>query len=71
MTSDIESAGHGRARISRLDLEQIKNAVNELRASSPRSVLADLVEEKIRKIENGYLAVAQELPQSWKRRIAS
>ena len=35
------------------DLEQIKDAVGTLRASCPGSVLADLVEEKIRLIERG------------------
>jgi hypothetical protein len=35
------------------DLEQIKDAVGALRASCPGSVLADLVEEKIRLIERG------------------
>ena len=43
------------AMVSPSDLMQIKDAVNELRASHPRSVLADLVEEKIRQIENGGL----------------
>ena len=40
------------ATISPLDLEQIKKAVNELRNSHPRSVLADLVEERIRALES-------------------
>ncbi|WP_160195380.1 hypothetical protein [Microvirga sp. BSC39] len=34
------------------DLKQIKEALRELRTSSPRSVLADLVDEKIRAIES-------------------
>lgn len=34
------------------DLNQIKEAVRELRASIPGSVLADLVEEKIRTMES-------------------
>ncbi|MBD2745363.1 hypothetical protein IC232_01530 [Microvirga sp. BT688] len=34
------------------DLSQIKEAVRELRALSPRSALADLVEEKIRTMES-------------------
>jgi hypothetical protein len=71
MTSDYESMGQKRALVSHLDLEQIKDAVSELRASSPRSVLADLVEEKIRKIESGYPAPRQELPLAWNRWIAS
>ncbi len=40
--------------LSLMDLKQIKDAVSELRAASPKSVLADLVEEKIRAIEKGY-----------------
>ncbi len=70
MTSDHQSFGHKGSSVCLLDLEQIKDAVIELRASSPRSVLADLVEEKIRRIENGYLAPVQELSQVRKRRIA-
>jgi hypothetical protein len=35
-----------------LDLKQIRDAVSELRAASPKSVLADLVEEKIRALED-------------------
>ncbi|MBF9196983.1 hypothetical protein [Microvirga terrestris] len=34
------------------DLKQIKDAVRDLRASSPGSALADLVEKKIRAIES-------------------
>jgi hypothetical protein len=33
------------------ELQQIRDAVSELRAMNPKSVLADLVEEKIRLIE--------------------
>jgi hypothetical protein len=35
-----------------LDLKQIRDAVSELRAASPKSVLADLAEEKIRTLED-------------------
>ncbi|MBQ0820893.1 hypothetical protein HPT29_000265 [Microvirga terrae] len=48
MTSNQEFKGPGQARLSPLDLKQIREAVSEVRASTPRSVLADLVEEKIR-----------------------
>lgn len=71
MTSDYESVKQLRTLVSPLDLEQIKDAVNELRASSPKSALADLVEEKIRKMENGYPALRQELARAWNGRIAS
>jgi hypothetical protein len=37
--------------ISLRELQQIRDTVSELRAVSPKSVLADLVEEKIRMIE--------------------
>ncbi|WP_262032285.1 hypothetical protein [Microvirga sp. Mcv34] len=37
--------------ISLREFQQIRDAVSELRAVNPRSVLADLVEEKIRVIE--------------------
>jgi hypothetical protein len=37
--------------ISLRELQQIRDAVCELRAVNPKSVLADLVEEKIRMIE--------------------
>jgi hypothetical protein len=37
--------------ISLRELQQIRDAVSELRAVNPKSVLADLVEEKIRLIE--------------------
>ena len=50
------------AMVSPSDLRQIRDAVSELRASDPRSVLADLVEEKLRRIENDglpHIAVPQ------------
>jgi hypothetical protein len=37
--------------ISLREFQQIRDAVSELRAVNPKSVLADLVEEKIRMIE--------------------
>lgn len=52
MTSDRPFQQQMEATPSSLDLNQIKEAVRELRASSPRSVLADLVEEKIRMMES-------------------
>lgn len=51
MTLEQGPRGSQRATISPLDLEQIKNAVSELRNSHPKSILADLVEEKIRALE--------------------
>jgi hypothetical protein len=39
------------AMISPRELQQIGDTVSELRAVNPKSVLADLVEEKIRMIE--------------------
>jgi|UPI0004B9AE0A hypothetical protein len=38
--------------LSPLDLKQIREAVSELRTASPKSALADLVEEKIRALED-------------------
>jgi hypothetical protein len=52
MTSHRKCEEHPKTVLSHLDLKQIKEAVRELRASSPRSALADLVEEKIRLMEN-------------------
>jgi hypothetical protein len=52
MTSNQELKGQRRATLSALDLKQVRQAVSELRAASPKSVLADLVEEKIRALEN-------------------
>ena len=48
MTSNQELKGSAEARQSPLDLKQIREAVSEVRAATPRSVLADLVEDKIR-----------------------
>ena len=52
MTSNQELKGQRRTTLSPLDLKQIRDAVSELRAASPKSVLADLVEEKIRALED-------------------
>jgi len=52
MTSILEMGEDGRAMVSPFDLKQIRDAVSELRASHPHSVLADLVEEKLRRIED-------------------
>ena len=43
---------HGGPRVSPIDLEQIKRAVREVRAASPTSALAELVEAKIRALES-------------------
>lgn len=52
MTLNQEIKGQRRATLSPLDLKQIREAVSEVRAASPGSVLADLVEEKIRALED-------------------
>jgi hypothetical protein len=52
MTSDRPFQEPTGAMPSPVDLNQIKEAVRELRASSPGSILADLVEEKIRTMES-------------------
>jgi hypothetical protein len=52
MTLEQGPRGGQRATISPLDLEKIKDAVSELRSSHPRSVLADLVEERIQALES-------------------
>src|SRR5689334_16556294 len=52
MTSNQELDGQGTTKLSPFDLKQIKDAVSQLRAASPKSALADLVEEKIRALEN-------------------
>ncbi|MGO4525711.1 hypothetical protein AB4097_12695 [Microvirga sp. 2MCAF35] len=52
MTSNQELDGQGKTKLSPFDLKQIRDAVSQLRAASPKSALADLVEEKIRALEN-------------------
>ena len=42
---------HG-VMVSPLDLNQVRDAVREVRASHPSSILADLVEEKIRALDS-------------------
>ena len=62
MTSIQDMREDGEAMVSPSDLKQIRDAVSVLRASHPRSVLADLVEEKLRRIENDglpHIAVPQ------------
>jgi len=51
MTSDRSFEKQTSAVLSLSDLNQIKKAVNELRASNPRSILADLVDEKLRALD--------------------
>ncbi|MBF9235293.1 hypothetical protein [Microvirga alba] len=57
------------AKLSPSDLTQIKLAARELRSSNPQSILADLVEEKIRAIENEYPAPLRTLSSAPGRRI--
>jgi hypothetical protein len=54
MTNDIGTAAQrwSGATISPLDLDQIEDAVSELRSSHPRSILAKLVEEKIQALKS-------------------
>jgi hypothetical protein len=51
MTSEQGPDPREVAMIRPADLDEVKEAVCQVRASSPKSVLVDLVEEKIRKIE--------------------
>lgn len=51
MTSEQKPGKQKRPLFSPIDLKQVRDAVHELRASAPHSVLADLVEEKLRSIE--------------------
>ena len=51
MTSEQKFVDERTAAISPLLLGQIKDAVDELRAATPDSVLAELVEEKIKRLE--------------------
>jgi hypothetical protein len=69
MTSDEELGEETREMFSPLDLQQVKDAVRELRASSPGSVLADLVDEKVHAIENGRPAPRLVLSPARDRRI--
>jgi len=51
MSSDQDHEKPMTEMISLRELQQIRDAASELRAMSPKSVLADLVEEKMRLIE--------------------
>jgi len=53
MSSQLELAECGNMSHCGLELDQVRSAVKRLRASSPRSALADLAEAKLRAIENG------------------
>lgn len=68
MTSNHELKRQGTTTLTPFDLKQIRDAVSQLRAASPKSVLADLVEEKIRALENedpGY-ALERQRPHGWR-----
>jgi hypothetical protein len=52
MTSEQKLGEQKGAVFTPFDLKQVRDAVRDLRASQPRSVLADLVEEKLRSIED-------------------
>ena len=51
MDSDRRQRIPERASYSSLDLRQVREAAGELRASGTESVLAELVEEKLRTVE--------------------
>jgi hypothetical protein len=69
MMMDREPGGRASVAVSCWDLKQIRDAVNALRAASPKSALADLVEEKLRAIEQGPPAPRREFPPARERRI--
>jgi hypothetical protein len=71
VTSNQELKGQRSATLSPLDLKQIREAVSELRATSPKSVLADLVEEKIRALEDDDPGLLLDYAPSQRRRIFS
>jgi hypothetical protein len=71
VTSNQELKGQRSATLSPLDLKQIREAVSELRATSPKSVLADLVEEKIRALEDDDPGLLLDYAPSQGRRIFS
>ncbi len=68
MTSIQDMDERDGAVVSPADLKQIRDAVRALRASHPRSVLADLVEAKLRRLENGHLPCI-DIPQAPERRL--
>jgi hypothetical protein len=72
MDSDWRQRIPERATYSSRDLRQIREAAGELRASGTESVLAELVEEKLRMIEEGLsssdetgLSTAPWVPVAW------
>lgn len=70
--SPTQKTGEQReATLSSMDLTQIKNAARELRISNPRSVLADLVEEKLRAIESGRESLRLASPSDPEARMLS
>lgn len=71
MTSERNPEVRKRAMIHPSDLDEVKEAVYQLRASSPRSALADLVEEKIRAFESGSSTSRLDLLPSQERRLLS
>jgi hypothetical protein len=56
MTSEQGPDLREKASIHPTDLDEVKEAVCQVRALSPKSVLVDLVEEKLREIEAGSAA---------------
>jgi hypothetical protein len=71
MTSDRLFEEHMGAMLSPSDLKQIKDAVRDLRTTSPTSALADLVEDKIRALENEYPVHCLGFSPDQARRITS
>lgn len=53
MTSEQGTGLRMKAMIRPTDIDEVKEAVCQVRALSPKSVLADLVEEKLKEIEHG------------------
>lgn len=56
MTSEKGPDLREKASFHPTDLDEVKQAVCQVRALSPKSILADLVEEKLREIEAGSAA---------------
>ena len=61
MTSEQKPVEQRRPLLSPFDLKQVKDAVGELRATHPRSVLVDLVEQKLREIEGRHAGLRFDL----------
>ena len=55
MTSDQQFGKQNRSLICPQDLEQVRQALSDLRALRSHSALADLAEEKIRAMEDSFL----------------